>query len=61
MDYTVIAKTPGDEWVYKVEEMEIWCEENCTGGYNLSSYNMEETEVMFEKEQDAMMFALKWA
>ena len=47
---TVKVDSWHDGWYY---ELMMWCQEHCTGEYNIRPY-----ELAFEKEEDAVFFAL---
>ena len=41
----------------ELQEVEVWLTTICSGKYHVKSH----TDYIFEKQEDAMMFRLKWA
>lgn len=38
-----------------------WCDDNCTGDYNIVKYDRNSIHGRFRNASDAMMFKLKWS
>jgi len=60
MEYVIVINTNANNWFDYIEQFFDWCDQNCTGEYDVRVYHMNEIEVSFKKEQDAILFALTW-
>ena len=45
----------------RVSDMHIWCEEHCSGNFAVHYYGKAPVTLLFESEQDAILFALSWS
>ena len=48
-------------WVWGKDQRFEWCKQNCQADYRGAMFQWDRTVWHFESEQDAVMFALRWA
>jgi hypothetical protein len=48
-------------WVWGRDQRFVWCEQNCQDNYRGGMFRQDQTVWHFKSQQDAVLFALRWA
>ena len=64
LKYQITILTQGESYYFEFDEKIVncllWCKKKATGFYSIDNQYVEKAIFSFEKERDAIVFALKW-